>query len=101
MARPQVGIGHNTLTFGTSSLLSDRITKGELRAEYCPTGDMVADFFTKPLQGSLFRKLHKVILNLPGTVRKNVALVQKSSKTSVEATVIFCGVSLMISMRVR
>ena len=32
--------------------------------EYCPTGDMVADFFTKPLQGSLFRKLRKIILNL-------------------------------------
>jgi hypothetical protein len=62
MARPQVGVGHNTLTFGTSSLLSDWITKGELRAEYCPTGDMVADFFTKPLQGSLFWKLRKVIL---------------------------------------
>ena len=31
--------------------------------EYCPTGDMVADFFTKPLQGSLFRKLRDKIMN--------------------------------------
>jgi hypothetical protein len=37
--------------------------RGGLRIEYCPTGDMVGDFFSKPLQGSLFRKLHKVILN--------------------------------------
>jgi hypothetical protein len=34
--------------------------------EYCPTGDMVADFFTKPLQGSLFRKVRTIILNIPG-----------------------------------
>jgi hypothetical protein len=27
---------------------------------------MVADFFTKPLQGSLFRKLRAIILNIPG-----------------------------------
>jgi hypothetical protein len=26
----------------------------------------VADFFTKPLQGSLFRKLRAIILNIPG-----------------------------------
>jgi hypothetical protein len=45
--------------------VTDRIKRGELRIEYCPTGDMVADFFTKPLQGSLFRKLRAIILNLP------------------------------------
>jgi hypothetical protein len=32
--------------------------------EYCPTGDMVADFCTKPLQGSLFRRLRDMILNI-------------------------------------
>jgi hypothetical protein len=44
--------------------VTDRVKSGDLRIEYCPTGDMVADFFTKPLQGSLFRKLWKIILNL-------------------------------------
>ena len=39
---------------------------GDIRIEYCPTGDMVADFFTKPLQGSLFQKLRAIILNIPG-----------------------------------
>ena len=33
--------------------------------QYCPTADMIADFFTKPLQGRLFRKLRAFILNLP------------------------------------
>jgi hypothetical protein len=45
--------------------VTDRIKNGDLQIEYCPTGDMVADFFTKPLQGSLFRKLRGIILNLP------------------------------------
>ena len=30
--------------------------------EYCPTSKMIADFFTKPLQGKLFRKLRDVVL---------------------------------------
>ena len=46
--------------------VTDRVKNGEVRIEYCPTGDMVADFFTKPLQGSLFRKLCGIILNVPG-----------------------------------
>ena len=44
---------------------TDRIAKGEMRVEYCPTEDMIADFFTKPLQGSLFRKFRALIMNLP------------------------------------
>jgi len=44
--------------------LSDRIANGELRVEFCPTDDMVADYFTKPLQGEKFRKFRKTIMNL-------------------------------------
>jgi hypothetical protein len=29
---------------------------------YCPTEQMLADFFTKPLQGSLFRRLKAVVM---------------------------------------
>ena len=32
--------------------VTDRIQAGDLHVEYCPTDEMVADFFTKPLQGS-------------------------------------------------
>ena len=38
--------------------VTNQVKHSEMRIEYCPTGDMVADFFTKPLQGSLFRKRH-------------------------------------------
>ena len=44
--------------------IADHISNKELRAEYCPTGYMVADFFTKPLQGALFRRLRDIILNI-------------------------------------
>ena len=30
--------------------------------QYCPTEAMIADFFTKPLQGQLFKKLRDVII---------------------------------------
>jgi hypothetical protein len=29
---------------------------------HCPTSDMLADFFTKPLQGALFRKFRSILL---------------------------------------
>jgi hypothetical protein len=38
---------------------TDRVKKNELRIEYCPTGDMWGDFFTKPLQGSAFKRQGK------------------------------------------
>ena len=31
---------------------------------YCTTGEILADFYTKPLQGSLFRKFRYVIMGL-------------------------------------
>jgi hypothetical protein len=42
--------------------VKDKVDKGECMIEYCPTEKMLADFFTKPLQGSLFRTLRDVIM---------------------------------------
>jgi len=44
--------------------VTDRIQAKELTVEYCPTGDMWADVYTKPLQGAAFAKFRKLILNL-------------------------------------
>jgi hypothetical protein len=44
--------------------VTDRIQAKELTVEYCPTGDMWADVFTKPLQGAAFAKFRRMILNL-------------------------------------
>jgi len=36
----------------------------ELEIEYCPTGEMLSDFFTKPLQGSSFYGFRNDILGI-------------------------------------
>jgi hypothetical protein len=48
--------------------VADRVKNGEMRIEYCPTDDMNGDFFTKPLQGSKFRKFRRIVLNSPEDV---------------------------------
>ena len=45
-------------------MITDRIAQKEMRVEYCNTTQMVGDLFTKPLQGSLFRRLRDIVLNV-------------------------------------
>ena len=45
--------------------ITDRIAKKELSIEFCPTDEMIADFFTKPLQGKKFKKFRKIVMGLP------------------------------------
>ena len=42
--------------------VKDRIDKGEVKVEYLPTELMLADYFTKPLQGELFRTLQEYVM---------------------------------------
>ena len=42
--------------------LKDRIKSGDVVVRHCPTLAMLADFFTKPLEGNLFRKFRDVLL---------------------------------------
>ena len=42
--------------------VKDRVDKKELEIKYCPTHIMIADYFTKPLQGKLFHRLREVIM---------------------------------------
>ena len=35
-----------------------------MKIEYCPTLDIIGDYFTKPFQGSLFQKFHNLILGI-------------------------------------
>ena len=44
--------------------ITDRIKNKEIRVQYCPTEEMIADYFTKPLQGSLFKKFRNMILGI-------------------------------------
>ncbi len=44
--------------------VTDRIAKGELSVEWCPTAEMIADFMTKPLQGAVFLKFRDIIMGI-------------------------------------
>ena len=44
--------------------ITDRIEQGELSVGWCPTGDMIGDFMTKPLQGALFDKFRDQIMGV-------------------------------------
>ena len=44
--------------------LKDRVASGDIVLLHCPTLDMIADFFTKPLQGKLFRRFRDVIMGI-------------------------------------
>ena len=44
-------------------LVTDKIKRGDISSvEHCPTEEMIADYFTKPLQGSLFKKFRNAIM---------------------------------------
>lgn len=44
--------------------IKDQVDSKRVKIEHCPTADMLADYFTKPLQGAPFRKLRDHIMNL-------------------------------------
>ena len=48
--------------------LHDKLSIGDVDITYIPTEEMIADILTKPLQGELFRKLRKELINHTLTV---------------------------------
>ena len=44
--------------------IKDRVDNKEIVLEYLCTEEMLADYFTKPLQGKLFRTMRNRIMNL-------------------------------------
>jgi hypothetical protein len=42
--------------------MKDHVKTDGIEIQHCPTDKMLADFFTKPLQGSLFCKIRDVLL---------------------------------------
>jgi hypothetical protein len=58
--------------------VTDRIAKGELKVQWCPTENMIADYMTKPLQGKLFRRFRDLIM---GSRSPPELIVEKDDKT--------------------
>jgi hypothetical protein len=45
--------------------IKDRIGSGEITVKHCSAAEMLADHFTKPLQGTMFRKFRAEIQGVP------------------------------------
>jgi hypothetical protein len=74
--------------------ITDRVSQGELSVAWCPTGEMTADFGTKSLQGSLFKKFRDRIMGVvvaqdPGSGKIETATkpAKKSAKTLLQSKV--------------
>ena len=44
--------------------VTDKITKDEIQIDHCGSSHMIVDYFTKPLQGSLFKNIQDLVLNV-------------------------------------
>jgi len=73
----------------TVFLHSRQDKKGKIKVAFCLTTNMLADFFMKPLQGSTFKRMRSIILNMPITdktsiehrsVLENEKIMQKQKK---------------------
>ena len=45
--------------------VKDLIDRGLITIVYCPTENIIADLFTKPLQRTLFNKLREKVIGVP------------------------------------
>ena len=67
--------------------MTEQVQNRNIHIGHCPTEEMVADFFTKPLQGSLFKNLRNYIMGneepgyqvLPRSVLSNDSKVNRMS----------------------
>jgi hypothetical protein len=70
--------------------ITDRVNMKEVEIKWCPTKEMVADFMTKPLQGSHFKRLRNLIMGMasikkaedPSKHKSRLLEGNKSSKKS-------------------
>jgi hypothetical protein len=65
--------------------ITDILRKEEVLVLWCPTGDMIGDYATKPLQGALFRKFRDQIMGVtpardpgPGKTKSSVGKTETS-----------------------
>jgi hypothetical protein len=70
--------------------VTDRISAGEVSVDWCPTEDMTGDFWTKPLQGSQFKRMRDLIMGVnpqpkPRSSKKSEKEVRQDAKVGSPA----------------
>jgi hypothetical protein len=74
---------------------TDRVKTEEVSLVWCPTGDMIGDYATNPLQGALFRKFRDQIMGVipaqdpgPGKIDSGVGKAETSKNKPKKGKVI-------------
>jgi hypothetical protein len=72
--------------------IKDNVDAGVVQIEHCGTNDMVADFFTKTLQGHQFRVLRDIIMHIDQSSKyhsghRSVLVTEESDKYDTEEIV--------------
>jgi hypothetical protein len=83
--------------------IKDRLKTGGITVEHCPTLEMLADFFTKPLQGRFFKRFRDVLLGnlhvnalatpLPDPIEERVGEIRMGTHNGAVTGVMNTGTS--------
>jgi hypothetical protein len=65
--------------------IKDKIDQGDISLMYCPTGEMIADFFTKPQQGGMFTRFRDVVMGIKHHSSIRVATSQGQERVEPKA----------------
>ena len=68
--------------------ITDRIHAKEVKVAYCPTNEMLADLFTKPLQGALFRRLRNNITNIQEVQYDSSVLLTQNHRSVLKSNIL-------------
>jgi len=67
--------------------IADRLKKHNITVEYCPTDAMLADFYSKPLQGGLFKRMRDFVMGLEPVsilkIKNDMSNVQNGGTTQL------------------
>jgi hypothetical protein len=93
----KVSSGKHTLHISIQYFFNtDRVNMKEIEIKWCSTKEMVADFMTKPLQGSHFRRLQNLIMGM-ASIKKAKTQARASQGCSKETRQLGSQLVLLVS----
>jgi hypothetical protein len=83
--------------------ITNQINNGYISLVWCPTGDMIRDFMTKPLQGALFWKFRDQIMGVvpaqdPGPGKAKTKIDESNTHTTSQGTQTYIGKSTLYNL---
>ena len=90
-------LGHQSVVHIRHFFVKDLVDKKLIRVLYCPTTKMLADFFTKPLQGELFRFMRSIIMgftSITDVLGQHIEIKERVEKWKKYSTEIISNIEL-------